>query len=451
MSTPDVDSQRMGEPDSARDQTYAAQLIASCNAAMRTLRLHHGANEAVLKLVGTLQQSLEMLREHHPARIVLVYVEGVYYLGDHRVRLSPAQEPIAEQLARELVRRGIGGFGFDGVRSQEEILTFFSVLEQNRDRQNVEALRKDLRDKGIKGITVSSVLRPITDGEKSGEKKVSSHAADVFSLAIRHMASSLRDKTAMASNARGKRIVQEFVDLAEKDPILLMSLAGLRGTGSDDGEHTIAVSTLSIALGMRMGLTRNLLADLGYAALQHDAALPDLGPDHVADIARHPVRALRALGAGALDVRQMRQIASSFEHHRDYVGGGEPRILGAPRPHLFSLIIRIANDFDGFTRGRRGAEPVDVPEAIARLYRGRSSAYHPQLVDLFADIVGGVDVAPAAPPTPQAGELDLMLAAFLGKQEEVEVEVRATAKPAPPAKKNALGVLKLKKLAKKRN
>ncbi|MSP24066.1 MAG: hypothetical protein EXR75_02655 [Myxococcales bacterium] len=452
MSGPDEERQRQAESDAARDRTYAAQLIACCNASMKMMRVHKRDNEAVLKLVHALQQSLEMLKEHYAPRVALAYVEGVYYLGDNRLRLSPAQEPIAEQLAREFGRRGLGGFSFEGTPSEAELMDFFSVLDNHREGQNVAALRNELRVKGVTHITVSKVMRPITDVKGEGGKKENLHrAADVFSMAIRHMAASLRDKGA-SSNARGKRIVHEFVDLADKDPLMLLGLAGLRGTGSDESEHSVAVSALSIALGMRIGLNRNLLADLGFAALQHDAALIELGPAHTNDTARHPLRALRALTPANLDLRQLRQIVSSFEHHRDYVGGGEPRIMGAPRPHLFSLIIRIANDFDGATRGRRGANPCEVPEAVARLYRGRGNAYHPQLVDLFVDMIGGVELAPPpAPVSTRNAGLDLMLADFLDKKEEVEDVIRASAKAPPPAKKNAIGMLKLKKLAKKKN
>jgi response regulator RpfG family c-di-GMP phosphodiesterase len=266
---------------------------------------------------------------------------------------------------------------------------------------------------------------------------------------------------AAQSTARSKRIVHELVDLAERDPQMLLALAGLRGTGSEEGEHAVAVGALSIGLGWRLGLDRGHLADLGLAALHHDMGLIALGERNSRDVDRHPIVALK----GFLDViapseSLLRQIIAGFEHHRDVGGGGRPALSGVPTPHFFSQIIRLANDFDGLTRGRRARSPLDVADALAQMTKAAATVYQPALLRLFVDMVGGVETevpaeAPVEAPVaaaPAYNDLDMLLADFVGKKPDAEPRAVNSAEPPKPGapKKTALGAMKLKKIAKKK-
>ncbi len=474
--TAEVGTLRGAEADAAREQAYAAQLITTCNSSLRVLRLHDTANEAVMKPIESLRQALDMLRDRHP-RIALALVEGVFYLGEGRVRLGGQTQAIADQLAQELVRRGVGGFTFDGTRTATELVTFFRVLDKQRDTSDVEALRKAVRDAGITGITVAKVLRPITEAQKG--KTVRGHAADLYAAAIRHVADS--SASGATGSVRAKRIVHELIDLADKDPLLLLALAGLRGTGSDEAEHVVAVTALAVALGQRIALDRVALADLGMCALQHDMGLASLGDGRARDVDRHPIMALKALlDVSSLGETLLRQVVCAFEHHRDFAGGGRPAVSGAPAQHPFSMIVRITNDFDGLTRGRRGRAPLDVADALVELKKGAGKQYHAGLILLFVEMVGGVEAeipasgpismdppAPSSLPPSKYGEIDWLLADFVGKANVVEDEVvrEASAKKqrqsekadaahakkvAARATKTALGSLKLKKIGKKK-
>ncbi|MBM4358478.1 MAG: hypothetical protein FJ096_10265 [Deltaproteobacteria bacterium] len=486
------------DPSAARDQALAGQLLVACNASMRVLRIHDEANEAVQKPLGGLAKLLEELAQRHP-RVVLAVVEGVFYLDTTRIRLSTAQLPVAQQLAEELAARAIGGLTFEGARMVPELILFFKTLDGLRGQEDVEAVRKALAAAGVANCGVSKILRPITEAD--AKKSAKDQAADVYVAAIKHVAQVVGTKS-VGGTPRSKRIIHELVDLAENDPVTLLALAGLRDTGSEESEHSVAVGALSIALGRRIGLGRDLLADLGIAALHHDTGLAEVGADAATDVDRHPLIALKSILKFAPTEALFRQVLCSIEHHRDFDGeGGRPRVAGLGKPHLFSQVVRIVNDFDGLTRGRRGLEPLDVGLAIETMRRGAGQAYNPALLELFVDLVGGVesdetagrtarpsdvDLAlaeflgkelpppappppsetdlllaeflgkevPVAAPAPAVSEMDLMLAEFLGKKDEVAARA---ATPAPTAgsaigpKKNALGALKLKRLPRKKS
>lgn len=466
------------DPNAARDQTLASQLLVGCNAALRVLRIHDDANEAVQKPLEALQKVLQELSERHP-RVVLAVVEGVFYLDSARIRLSSAQLPVAQQFAEELGARAIGGLTFDGAPAIDELIQFFRTLDGARGETETENVRRAVLAAGVTSCGVSKVLRPIT--ESDAKKSAKEQAADVYVAAIRHVSQVVGTKSS-SGTPRSKRIIHELVDLADRDPVTLLALAGLRDTGSEESEHSVAVGALSIALGRRIGLDRTLLADLGIAALHHDMGLAELGAEGARDVDRHPVLALRSILRFAPTETLFRQVLTAFEHHRDVDGiGGRPHVPGLGKPHLFSQIVRVVNDFDGLTRGRRAREPLEVDEAIAKMRKDAGSVYHPTLLELFVDLVGGVEaefpasqapsgvsdvdlmlaeflgkeVPVAPPPPPPPSDVDFMLAEFLGKTDEVVAKARAST-PAPPPvgspgpKKTALGALKLKRVPRKK-
>lgn len=409
------------ESSALREQSHARQLLVGCNAALRVLRLHNELNDAVSKPMASLHAHLVELTEKN-SRVVLAVVERVFYFDSTRIRLATTQEAIAEQLAEEFSGRGIGGLSFENGIALEELITFFRVLDDHRMKGDFDALRATLVARGIRHAGVSKVLRPIT--ESDAKKSAQDQAADVYVAAIRHVALVVGTKSG-GSAPRSKRIIHELVDLAENDPVTLLALAGLRDTGSEESEHAVAVGALSIALGRRIGLDRNLLADLGIAALHHDAGLAEVGEGASGDLDRHPVIALKSILRFAPTVALFRQVLSALEHHRDFQGGGHPNIQGLGKPHLFSQIIRITNDFDGLTRGRRNQDALDVGEAVSKLQLGSGKAYNPQLLALFFDLIGGVETEPGNAPSPVPNDVDLMLAEFLGKSIEA---------PPPPPK-----------------
>lgn len=491
------------ETTDVRDQELAGQLLVASNAAIRVLRVHDNLNDAVSKPMVAVQKLVDNLSERHP-RVILALVEGVFYLDTTRIRLTSARLPVATQLAEEFAARAIGGISFESGITLEELVTFFRTLDSLRHSSDYHLLQAALAEAGVKKAGVSKVLRPITEAD--AKKSAQDQAADVYVAAIKHVSQVIGTKGG-GSTPRSKRIIHELVDLADNDPVTLLALAGLRDTGSEESEHSVAVTALSIALGRRIGLERNLLADLGIAALNHDVGLVEVGDDAKRDVDRHPIIALRSILRYSPTEALFRQVLSAFEHHRDYDGGGHPAVPGLGKPHLFAQILKVTNDFDSLTRGRRGREPLDVPEVASTMQRGSGTAYNPTLLTLFFDLIGGLDeegsanvsssppsdvdvmlaaflgkaIEEPSPPKPISdvdlmlaaflgkpvdepppsrpkpiSDVDLMLAEFLGKKEEVVQQAASAHAPAASAKapkapkKNALGAMKLKKVPRKK-
>ena len=90
----------------ALEQQVANQIITGCNAALKVFRIHASGNQAVMQPLRTLTAGLELLCAQQP-RVMLACVEGIFYVGDTRVRMSSSQQQIADNLSEQLKSRQI--------------------------------------------------------------------------------------------------------------------------------------------------------------------------------------------------------------------------------------------------------------------------------------------------------------------------------------------------------
>lgn len=440
-----------GEQQRVLEQQVANQIITGCNAALKVFRIHASENQAVMQPLRMLTAGLELLSSQQP-RLMLACVEGIFYLGDTRVRMSTAQQQVADNLAQQLKERAIGGIRFEGVPSEQELSSFFKILSATRSPTNDSnaAIRSELKNAQINNIGISKVLCAVT--ENSEERKPATSAAGAFAAAITH-ATQLSSRPARVNGSRSKRIVHQLVDLAEEDGYLLTALAGMRGVAEDDVEHNVSVTILAIALGKRLGLPKAVLADLGVAALHHDRGLDSLGNSKGSDTTLHPLVALKSVAhATSLDLRLLREVIVCFEHHADYKSDAK----SADPPHLLSQIVRLANEFDALTRGRRSKRPLTVLDALENMRSHRGTTYQRALFDVFEQLVGGVteEEQQEADSASDKRELDSMLAAFLDRPDAKAANPKSSPSKSLPrrSKRGAtLGALKLKSIAVRRS
>ena len=451
---------------SLQEQAAAAQLIIGCNAALRTFKIHATDNKAVQRPIDSIVSSAETLISLR-GRTVVAQVEGLFYLGDTRIRLSGAQQGIADQFAEELNARGLGGLTFEDVPSRGDLTGLFNVLNANPRAGDgvLEEIGKSLRAAGIAAVRVAKPLRAIT--ERGQDTDAKDRAAHIYASAFEHAKAVQRTtgkgKGRGPSAVRSQRIVQELVDLSSGDPRTVLALAGLRGAGDDGAEHAIAVAILAVAIGRRLGLAKQTLADLGVAAIHHDVGLQYLNAELAkVDFDLHPVLAVKTLVSRTRpDPRILRQVVVAFEHHLDFQSGGHPPLRFKKRLHPLSQIVRIADDFDWYTRGRYG-RPLDVLETVSEMRKGAGTRYHPGLFGVFADLVEGaapveqvepLAEAALAPEPPRAAPAPTAAGVIQTRRPRRKPTEHAAAPAAPRARKapagppkKVLGALKLKRI-----
>jgi len=161
-----------------------------------------------------------------------------------------------------------------------------------------------------------------------------------------------------------KRLVQPVVDNIMKNEYSIVGLTALKDHDEYTYAHCVNVSVLSIGIGQTLGLPRQVLADLGVAALLHDVgkiAVPGdvlrkpgkLTPDEWGVVRRHPIEGVRMMtrmpGITSLTLDTMRVC---LEHHMNFDRTGYPEVAGDWGQSPLARIVAVADCFDAITAHR---------------------------------------------------------------------------------------------------
>jgi HD-GYP domain-containing protein (c-di-GMP phosphodiesterase class II) len=162
--------------------------------------------------------------------------------------------------------------------------------------------------------------------------------------------------------------------------------------------HSVNVCILSLALGRLVGLADDDLVPIGVGAALHDigkVAVPTstlnypgrLSVEQWQEVELHPQEGSQAiLAAGGTAGRVAAVIA--LEHHSRFDGMGYPVVTRNRRPHPFSRLVSVVDTYDAITT-RRVYRRAETPNrALNALLDGAGSAYDPDMVRLFIEMMG---------------------------------------------------------------
>jgi HD-GYP domain-containing protein (c-di-GMP phosphodiesterase class II) len=261
----------------------------------------------------------------------------------------------------------------------------------------------------IDGVTVGPVSEaPINpwdqeDRDKNREIFRRQRAHALFGRAeavVQEMWERVRDRNSFDASTT-QRIVHQLIDQIAHDEEVLLEFVALKDFDEYTYYHSVNVAIYAIAVGMRLGLDRRHLTQLGMAALFHDIGkvkLPqdliskptEFNDDDWAQMKLHPV-------LGALTIASLRQfdadtgtaMAGAFEHHLNMDSSGYPKLTRPRKLHLFSRIIAICDAFDAMTSGRvYQKESISPDEAIRRLLNKGGDRYDPIILKALVHVLG---------------------------------------------------------------
>jgi two-component system, cell cycle response regulator len=178
-------------------------------------------------------------------------------------------------------------------------------------------------------------------------------------------------------------------------------IAALSARRPDLRDHLRVVAYRAIALGRRLGMSREEIDDVALAAELQDVgllAVPEsvLEKEALSETERAMVRGHTAEGArivaaapGLASVARL--VRSSAEH---FDGSGYPDGLAGDGIPLGSRVIAVSVAFAAMTERRPYREPVAPAEALAELRRSSGSQFDPCVVEALAvDLAEEVDPA----------------------------------------------------------
>lgn len=156
--------------------------------------------------------------------------------------------------------------------------------------------------------------------------------------------------------------------------------------------HSVNVGLLSILIGVKLGLQRDELIELGVGGFLHDLGkikLPSkllnkkekLKQEEFKKIARHPVYTYELLkNEDKISIASKRAV---LEHHENYDGSGYPRGLTGNELHLFSKIVAIADTYDAITSKRAFKDSNKPYEAMKAIISNSGKRFDPEIVSKF--------------------------------------------------------------------
>ncbi|MBF0204217.1 MAG: response regulator [Desulfamplus sp.] len=197
-----------------------------------------------------------------------------------------------------------------------------------------------------------------------------------------------------------ERVKQEEVIAQNKKKLAIDTIHRLTWASEykdkDTGIHIQRISNYSTAIARKLGINKNSVESLSYAAPMHDIGKIGI-PDHI------------LLKQGKLDAEEWEIMRSHTEigakilkgsksgfirlgelialtHHEKWDGSGYPMGLKGKQIPLLSRIVAVADVFDSLTTKRPYKEAFSLEKAYQIIKEGRGTHFDPDVVDAFFEI-----------------------------------------------------------------
>lgn len=378
------------------------ELVLGLWGALRVTRYHTTDNVAVIQAVRHVRALLSELFELQFDVSLLHYADD-FYVNEVRLRTSPALFDSFTGLAAHLRVRQISGIRFAWLPSLDALARIISLLKETQvggTPMRVGDIRRELARVAVGGIE----LTPFTSDELLDLPPIDaiSFVQQSFFRAV-SLVEDLHERVRAQRPVEVRiatRMVQTFVDLAQSDDatvrMFLVALTSIKNWRGYLPNHAVNTAILAVAFGAELGLNRDMLRELGTAALLADlgnAALPaewheftgPLSDDQRAIMEQHPLRGLAAItGRQRLNRVVVAAALGCAGHHRTTDGGGYPRGLVKPRG-IYQPIVAICDRFDALTTSRpHRPHALSRTDAVVDLLGATSVELNPVIVRAFA-------------------------------------------------------------------
>ena len=375
-----LDAARAGEDKALAQQVrdLGEQAVRLLTGLWRLMRTHESDNDAfehpTRDFAATLGRLIELLGPLH-----LVCVEGQVYINDVRIRMDDRTGGAAN-LEDELRAHHSGGIEFAQPLDERSIRTLLHVLAARPAEQHpLRALASRIREAELTTETVNGLFRLRVAGEAKGPAPARREVTETVERAT-GLVSEAWDNLAAGRTPNPlpvRRLVNELVDGAARGESILPD--GAAGGTSAVARHSLRVCSLSILIGAELGLPPAVLADLGVAAMFHDAGYGAREDGFAPPFERHAsAGACMLLRQRGFHPAKVKRLLVAFEHH-DPVSRS---------PILLARIVHIADDFDTLTRNRLGGAFYSPALALELMSGAAGKLYDPGLLQLLINRIG---------------------------------------------------------------
>jgi len=378
-------------------------LLLSLYAALRSLKLYPVENDTVQKALDDLSAGTRVLLDAQ-GEIEIRLAGDFIFVNSTRLRLELDNYASFSQILSILRTFDIGTLSVGPAVERREWQVFLSLLLSLSSRDDGDDLLGELQARLRRADVKNLEVEPRSGSHDLDELELARELAKrTYSQGVavtKEVVNSVRlGRT--ASLKKVKRVVQSIVDQVLNNETSLIGLTTLRDYDEYTFTHSVNVCIFSIAIGKKIGLTKQQLYDLGLAALLHDvgkARVPieiinkttSLNEDEWRVIQDHPwMGALTLFEMRGYEEIPYRSILVAYEHHMKidltgYPATRRPRELG-----IYSKLVAVADGFDAATTRRSYQTiPIQPDEVLREMWENPRRGYDRVMVKALINLLG---------------------------------------------------------------
>ena len=342
------------------------------------------------------------------AELEIKRVGGHFFVNERMVRFDIHGRSGAASIIDEWDQLRLGGVRFEADIDEDTAASFFkSISEIRPDSHNLESAAQQLAENGIAQVKLLSIEQESDEPSAVSEeerKRFRQMARNTFFKSVAVVQETMgRARDGEDINvAKTKRVIHSLIDHITRDEQSMIELTSIRDFDDYTYAHSTNVAVYSLAVGVRLGLDRARLSQLGFAALFHDIGKVKLPYDLIrkpdafdendwVQMQRHPLLGAKTILRNLrIDIHTARAARAAFEHHINNDFTGYPMLHYDRRPaNLFSKIVSIVDTFDALTSGRVYLKKNMAPDTVLKKMRYQmADKFDPFLLKLFNDIIG---------------------------------------------------------------
>jgi putative nucleotidyltransferase with HDIG domain len=367
-------------------------------AVVKVARVYDFNNQIVQEQIQLLFNGLNAALEKE-GEVVLRRRESAVHVNGVRVKFDYSNYHIYKFLAADFQAKQIAAIAFSPGMTLEELQRFVKILlRKNLDPKSAyEEIIQAIDTEHIDHIIVEKIV-PIELQVSREKSAVQMYFAGISLL--KEVFEKQKHHGAFNLNLT-KRWMQSIFNHLVDDESFIYGLTNIKNYDEYTLNHSINVCILAVALGRRLGLTREELSDLGVSAFLHDLGKLEVPkeildkPAGLSDEERTIIEGHAHHGAEKLielkSARRLplRSVQVALEHHLKVDLSGYPKYVRKKTISLFSKIVKIVDYFDAITTKRVYRPTVLTREdALAMMREKSGDEFDPLLLRVFVSMIG---------------------------------------------------------------
>jgi HD-GYP domain-containing protein (c-di-GMP phosphodiesterase class II) len=379
-------------------QRELVNILLRFHAVLKVARVYELNNQIVQEQIQHLYDGLSAALEKE-GEVVLRRRENSLYINGIRIKFDYANYHIYKFISNEFQAKEIAAITFSPGMPLDEIQRFVKIL-----------LRKDLDPKSphaeiIQAIDTEHIDHIIVEKISPVELQVSPEKSAVRMYfagiyLLKDVFEKQKQRGAFNLNLT-KRWMQSIFNHIVDDESFVYGLTNIKNYDEYTLNHSINVCILAVALGRRLGLSREEVSDLGVSSFLHDLGKLEVPkeildkPAKLNDEERTIVEGHVHHGAEKLielkSARRLplRAVQVALEHHLKVDLSGYPKYIRKKTTSLFSKIVKIVDYFDAITTKRVYRPKVLTrEEALATMREKSGDEFDPLLLKVFISMIG---------------------------------------------------------------